>query len=153
MFKGKTKIDWNLHYIVDGCNCSECSDECDTYMSDMQEKYPYFGNCHSHGLEEHGHADMVVCLNMGHELMASIINTCGLILIEKGLSRLEHNKEYEGFLTGGYKIKTYQPEGCPVVFIFMPDKNHKFPGDEGCEFPYCNQQVYADLIIAEKGYI
>lgn len=153
MFKGKTKIDWILHYIVDGHNCPECNGEGDNYMSNMQEKYPLFGNCHTHGLEEHNHTEMVLCLDMGDKLMGNLLNSFGVILLEKGLPRLEHNKEYEGFLSGGYKIKTYQPEGCPVIFIFLPDKNHKFPGDEGCDLPYCNQQIYADLIIKDKGYM
>lgn len=153
MFKGKTKIDWILHYITDGCNCSECNNENDTYMSDMQEKHPFFGNCHTHGMKAHGHTEMVICLNMGDKAMAHLLNSFGLILIENNLPRLEHDKEYEGFLKNGYKIKTYQPDNCPVVFIFMPDKNNKFPGDKGCEFPYCSQQKYADIIIKDKGYV
>lgn len=153
MFKGKTKIDWALHYIVDGCECPECQGKGDNYMTEMKEKYPFFGNCHTHGLEAHGYAEMVLCIDMGAQQMAQLLNAFGLTLLEKNLPRLEHDKEYDGFLSGGYKIKTYQPEGCPVMFIFMPDKNHKFPGDEGCDFPYCNQQIYADEIIKDKGYV
>jgi hypothetical protein len=155
MFKGKTKIDWVIHYIVDSCECEQCKNakNNDNYMSEMQKKYPFFCNCHTHGLEAHGHTEMVVCIDMGAKNIANLLNSFGIILLENNLPRLEHDKEYEGFLSNGYKIKVYQPENCPVAFIFMPDKQGKFPGDEGCSWPYNKQQLHADLIIKDKGYV
>ena len=108
-----------------------------------EEDFDYFGNFHTHGLNEYGHKELCLCINIEPKLATGILNTCGLMIandkeVFKGVS--------EKVLEGGYKVYFEEFPNDPVLYIYLPDANNRLPQDEDCNPIYKMQKEYAKYI-------
>lgn len=131
--KEKTSaITWEIHYVND--------DYCETCGKIAKEKkgfLEFMCDAHTHGLCEYGHDELQMVLNLPKEMIAYILNTIGM-RIAAG-ERFEPGKDISDILG--------TPSGKPVVIkttclekgllrLMLPDPEYRYPGDEGCAYPY-----------------
>ena len=129
----KPKIDWIIHFVANGVACDCCNK--------VENSFPKFMcNAHTHGMGKYNHLDFQIVLHLAPEIIGTLLNDLG--------TRVQNG---EKFVTGdvwsdilvGYDVKfveVYETDRT-VLRVLLPDKNNRFPGDEGCEYPY-NQQLY-----------
>lgn len=114
------------------------------YETLPEKDFEYFGNFHTHGLNEYGHRELCICINIPQEVACGILNACGMMIanngetFEKGIS----NKVLED----GYNVFFEEYPDDPVLYIFLPDENNKFPQNNDCNELYKLQGKYAKYI-------
>jgi hypothetical protein len=103
-------------------------------MKDRPEKkgIPYQWNHHTHGVvERFDHPDLQIVLPLAPAIVGSIFNTMVEIIKEGGCYILT-NKEYEGVLGGGFKVRTrWATEGRrQVLRVILPDSQGNLAEDK-----------------------
>lgn len=104
----------------------------------------YFGNCHTHGLNKYGHRELCFVLALEPQLLGSLLNDIGMKIANEGAAYAEGL--IPNILGSGYELKGYTIKDDPTLYLFMPDENNKFPGDEGCNPDFVMQEKYARYI-------
>ncbi len=120
------------------------------YVTDVSEKYldpiyKYIGDFHTHGLDKLGHKELCIPLNIDSRLGASILNCLGEEICNG--REFTESCRYSNILTCDFQVVSFP--GSTELFVIFPDENGKFPGDNGCEFPYSEQLKYAEIIASE----
>lgn len=134
MKNNKQKIDWIIHFVVNGAMCDCCGE--------VENSFPeYMCNAHTHGMEIYGHLDFQIVLALDPQITGALLNDMGL--------RVQAGEKFKAGdvisdLISNYDVKLVEAEetGRTVLRILLPDKNGLFPGDDGCEYPYSQQQCF-----------
>ncbi len=135
------KIDWVIHLVKNGACCAECGETESGFL-------PMMCNAHTHGMERYGHKDFQIVLDMQTDLIMYILNTLGLMV--QGGRKFQSGELVEE-VAEGYALKLVEVEetGRRVLRVLIPDVNHKFPGDDGCEEAYCMQELTTEEFMVE----
>ena len=133
----KDVIDWVIHY-VQGHDCEICGKHNENPIG-----FTGFANIHTHGLSKYNHKELCIPLDIGFKLSGTILNQCGIRI------KLEHNEYVPGkdySVIQNLPVLFYEFDNSNTLYMIMPDPNGKFPEDDGCEFPYNKQILYAKII-------
>lgn len=114
-------VDWFIHYVFDATNI------------------PNIVNIHTHGLENYNHLNFQLVLAVGTDEAKYILNTMGR-RVQKGEVFHEGDMVSGIFEDCDITLKKYHETGRDVLRIIIPDRNNRFPGEEGCEEPYSHQE-------------
>ena len=123
------KVDWIIHGVCDGHRV----------------------NFHTHGMERYNHMDFQMVLPYPHQELCRIINTMGL--------RVQAGERFkDGDLVAGIyedcnvQLMVYEETRRNVLRIIVPDKNNRFPYEQGCEYPYNLQLLPTDFLVPVEKY-
>ena len=129
-------VDWIIHYVQNH-DCDICG------MHDPNPiGFDAFANIHTHGLDKHGHKEICIPLDLGMQLAGTILNNCG----KRICSGEKFVPGFDDSVIRNLPVLFYEFENSNILYMIMPDQNGKFPDDEGCEFPYNKQLIYAEVI-------
>lgn len=121
-------IDWIIHCVIpDGI-------------------FEGFLDSHTHGLDKYGHKELGTTIYIDERIIGNILNDCGLRIAEG-------HKFVPGFddtVIKNFPVLFHEFEDSDKLYLIFPDPNGKFPGDEGCQFPYDRQLIYAEIIEEDK---
>ena len=134
-------IDWIIHYVQEH-DCEICEKHEDNPIG-----FTGFANIHTHGLSKYNHKELCIPLDLGYKLAVTILNQCGLRI------KLGNEKFVPGFndsIIQNLPVLFYEFENSNTLYMIIPDPNGKFPEDDGCEFPYNKQLLYAQIIEEDK---
>lgn len=137
-------IDWIIHLVTASKPTCEHKASSDIIYSG----FPAFGNIHTHGLNQHNHREICIPFQLSSRTAMDILNQCGLRIVNENVEFKEGIDNT--VLQGHYNVKFISFENDPTLYMILPDVNNKFPGDEGCEFPYNQQEIYAEIISNER---
>lgn len=135
------EIDWMIHYVQEH-DCEICGKH-----EENSTGFTAFANIHTHGLDKHGHKELCIPLDIGFHLAGTILNNCGACI------KVDNKKYVPGFDDSVIKnlpVLFHEFENSDTLYMILPDPNGKFPDDEGCEFPYNKQLLYAQIIEEDK---
>lgn len=131
----KDKCSWVLHYI--------------TNETSKQEGYtgsnfpPYLCNAHTHGLAAFNHKDFQLVLDIGPSSSGYLLNALA--------ERVRNGETFaDGELVDGVysncqvKLAVATEGNREVYRVLIPDEEGRYPGDEGCNFPYSEQDRKLD---------
>ncbi len=137
------KIDWVMHLVKNGVRCAECSDVENGFL-------PMMCNAHTHGMDKYEHKDFQIVLDIQPDLIMYILNTLGL-MVQSG-RKFQHGELVED-VAEGYALKLVEVEETERQFlrVLIPDVNHKFPGEEGCEEAYGMQALSTEELVVKDG--
>ena len=132
----KDKCSWIVHYNTNETNNRAGVPE--------DKWYPKFlCNTHTHGLSAFHHRDFQLVLDIGPSSAAFLLNTLA--------ARVRDGEVFkDGELVAGVyadcEVKlAIAKEGNREVFrVLIPDESNRYPGDEGCEYPYSDQDRVLD---------
>ena len=126
----KDKCSWILHYIT-----NETSKKDGGAGSDFP---PYLCNAHTHGLAAFNHKDFQLVLDIGPGSTGYLLN--GLAERVRNGESFSDGELVEGVYSDCQVKLAIATEGNREVFrVLIPDEEGRFPGDEGCNFPYSEQ--------------
>lgn len=131
MEKNKPNINWLIHYVGNGVRCDVCGKE--------ENSFPHFMcNIHTHGMEQYGHLDFQIVIDLGMSLAGTLLNDMGL--------RVQSGQKFKvgdviSDLIVGYDVKLVgaMETNRNVLRLIFPDKNGSFPENDTCEYPYNRQ--------------
>ena len=110
-----------------------------------------FGNNHTHGLDNYGHRELCMPFAIEPKVACLLLNDMGFAIVNEG-SVFEEGR-ITGFLKNDYDLMAISFDDDPTLYILVPDKNNKFPDDEGCEMPFLKQVDFARRISRNKDYV
>ena len=127
----KDKCSWVVHYSTNETNKKAGIPE--------DKWYPlYLCNAHTHGLAAFNHRDFQLVLDIGPSSTAFVLNTLA--------ERVRNGEMFkdEETVAGVYpecdiKLAVTQEGNREVFRVLIPDEKGRYPGDEGCEYPYSEQ--------------
>ncbi len=111
----------------------------------------FFGNIHTHGLNDYGHRELCIAFNINPHVSGGLLNALGMDIANNNLILKEgivHDK-----LKNGFDLKIITFKNDPTLYIILPDPNNKFPEDADCDPEYAKQELYAKHISEKKDYI
>lgn len=120
--------------------CDECREA--GVKPDYPEDQDAYLLVHTDGFKDIGHPEIATVLNMDPKITTMIFNHMGLEIVE-GKRRFDVPGEYEEVVENGYKVKIVKYDNDDMLYMFVPDKHGKFPGDQGCDKGFCSQEEYA----------
>ena len=126
------KIDWIIHFVVNGESCDCCGK--------VEDSFPEFMcNTHTHGLEKYDHLDFQIVLALPPEIVGHLLNGLGL-RVQAG-EKFKDGDVISDLLANNYDVHLVEVEETErrVLRLLMPDPQNRFPGDAECDYPY-NQQ-------------
>lgn len=132
----KKKIDWLITLEGNGVPCSVCG---------KIENHFIRGYCNAQtvGMNKYGHPEFQLVLHMDHEMIMYTLNTLGR-MVQSG--RVFKDGDIVEELFDGYKalIREFVDGEKKLLRVIIPDANHKFPEDEGCQLEYTYQALPID---------
>lgn len=144
------KVDWIIHYVSETEPCDRCGKEEKSDDIDYTG-FEAFGNAHTHGFNKYSHREMCIVLSLPPDIVMGILNQCGMHIAN--LNERFEEGICHGVLADDYDVKFISFENDPTLYMILPDSKNKFPGDEDCEYPYNQQEIYAKIISDDKGYV
>lgn len=131
--------DWIIHNITD------MSAAIKEERPDISfDKIKHIGNVHTHGLDKYNHPELCTVLNIDPYILGRILNSMGK-MVQSNITSFSIGR-FSSVLQGDYEVELIKFPDENVLYIMLPDKNNKLPGEEGCQEPYCHQRFYAKLI-------
>lgn len=127
------ETNWIIHYVSDRFACS--SEEREFAFS------PYICDAHTHGLmENYNHPEFQVVLDLGDSRIAFLLNRLGSMVKE---GRRFKSGDLVSGIIDDYDLQLFElaDDAGKVLRVIIPDKNHHFPEDLNCEFPYFLQHM------------
>ncbi len=127
------KIDWIVLLECNGHKCDVC-DEIEYNFIDG------FCNAHTYGMFKYGHSEFQLVLNMEYKMILYTLNMLGL-RVQAG--KVFKDGDIINDLFEGYNalLKEFEENGKKFLRVIIPDANHKFPDDEGCQLEYSYQAL------------
>lgn len=129
----KKKVDWIIALECNGYKCDVCG----------LTEYNFidgFCNAYTYGIFKYGHPEFQLVLHMEHKMILYTLNMLGL--------RVQAGKVFKDGdiiedLFEGYNalLKEFEYNGQKMLRVIIPDPNHKFPNDEGCQLEYSYQAL------------
>lgn len=141
MKENEKVIDWMIHYVQEH-DCEICGKHNKNHVG-----FTGFANIHTHGLNLYNHKELCIPLDIGFKLAGTILNQCGLRIKLKN-EKFVPDKDYS--VIQNLPVLFYEFDNSDTLYMIMPDPNGKFPDDDGCEFPYNKQILYAKIIEEDK---
>ncbi len=137
------EINWIIHMCANGAVCDDCGKEETGFLD-------YACNAHTHGLEQYGHKDFQMVLQLPPDHIGYILNTLGL-RVQAG-ERFKDGDLVEGiYLDCPIRLDEYEETGRQVLRVIIPDKNNIFPEDERCMETYRLQLLPTDALYRKGG--
>lgn len=129
------KPTWMIHYVL-------------PTEHDEEAAFDFYANIHTHGLNEYGHRELCIPLNLGAETAVGLLNSLGM--------RIANGEKFnegihDDILAGDYKVKVMSFLGDPTLYLILPDAKNNI-GDEA-DTPYCLQERYALHISETRQYV
>lgn len=122
-------------------NCRHYEQEFDWFMHNViVDRGPDMtANNHSHGLEHfYNHPDLQIVLRLDPRLCAELMENMAR-RIRNG-ERFKDGDEVSNIIERmNVRLHECVESGRHVLRMILPDPGNRFPGDEGCEPPYCHQ--------------
>ena len=130
----KNQYNWIIHYVTNNTGkVEEGENKAKKYFPD------YMCNVHTHGLNAYTHKDFQVVLDIGRESTVFLLNS----LAEKvrdGEVFSDGEKIKGVYADCEVKLASVKEGNRDVLRVLIPDENNRFPGDEGCSYPYSEQE-------------
>ena len=145
------EIDWIIHYVSETNPWEEVEETIPENDKVIFKGFDAFGNIHTHGLNQHNHREICIPFKLPPDTAMDILNRCGLRIVHDSAEfkeGIDHS-----VLSDGYDAKFISFDNDPTLYLILPDENNKFPGDEDCQYPYNQQEIYAKIISDDKGYV
>lgn len=134
-----SEIDWVIHVVKNGVKC-DCCDEVENGF------LPFLCNCHTHGMAKYGHLDFQVVLNYPDEEIAYLLNIFGL-RVQAG-EKFKNGELVEGIYEDcPVRLSEFKECERTVLRIIIPDRQNRFPEDEGCTAPHVFQMLDTDYLM------
>lgn len=137
-------FDWIIHLCMNGV-CDKCGEKETGF-------HQYICNAHTHGMDKYGHLDFQLVINLPQAEIGRILNTLGL--------RVKAGERFkDGDLVSGIyedceiRLTIFEEDKRKVLRVIIPDKQNRFPEDEGCDYPYIMQGVYEENLYHKRGLI
>ena len=129
----KRKVDWLITLEGNGITCEECGNTEDRFVKG-------YCNAQTIGMYKYHHPEFQLVLHMDHKLIMYTLNTLG-IKVQEG--RVFQDGDIVDDLFEGYevKLKEFDEDGKKLLRVLIPDPNHKFPDDDGCQLEYTYQAL------------
>lgn len=129
----KQKVDWLITLDGNGVTCEECGKTENRFVKG-------YCNAQTIGMFKYGHSEFQMVLHVDHKLIMYTLNSLGL-MVQKG--RIFHDGDIVDDLFEGYeaKLKEFIENDKKILRVLIPDPNHKFPEDEGCQLEYTYQAL------------
>ena len=141
--RNEKEKDWIIHYISSGGTCDECGKATTEFL-------PCICNAHTHGMNQYGHMEFQVILNLGPGLIGYLLNTMGQRVqdgeifkdgdIITGITATPEGKDLP------LRLKEVLSDGVPLLRIILPDENGRFPDDPDCAYIYNLQHLPEELL-------
>lgn len=119
--------------------------ECNGHKCDVCDEIEYnfidgFCNAHTYGMFKYGHSEFQLVLNMEYKMILYTLNMLGL-RVQAG--KVFKDGDIINDLFEGYNalLKEFEENGKKFLRVIIPDANHKFPDDEGCQLEYSYQAL------------
>lgn len=127
------KIDWIIALECNGCKCDMCGEIEYNFVDG-------FCNAHTYGMFKYGHPEFQLVLHMDHKMILYTLNMLGL-RVQAG--EIFKDGDIIKDLFEGYNalLKEFEYNGQKMLRVIIPDPNHKFPNDEGCQLEYSYQAL------------
>ena len=125
------ETNWIIHYVADKFACS---------LEEFAFS-PYICDAHTHGsIENYNHPEFQVVLDLGDSRIAFLLNRLGSMVKE---GRRFKSGDLVSGIIDDYDLQLFElaDDAGKVLRVIIPDKNHHFPEDLNCEFPYCLQYM------------
>lgn len=107
-----------------------------------------FANNHTHGMEQYGHLDFQLVLNISPLIAQEILNNLG-VRVRDG-DRFKPGDMVDNIITNyAVHLVLKVDSERPVLRVLLPDPNGLFPGDKGCQEPYSLQEDVDFVFIDE----
>ena len=129
----KRKVDWLIALDGNGVTCEVCGKTETRFIKG-------YCNAKTLGMNKYGHPEFQMVLHVDHKLIMYTLNSLGL-KVQDG--HVFHDGDIVDDLFEGYeaKLKEFEEDGKKVLRVLIPDPNHKFPEDEGCQVEYTYQAL------------
>lgn len=129
----KQKVDWLITLEWNGVICEECGKTENRYIKG-------YCNAQTIGMYKYHHPEFQLVLHMDHKLITYTLNTLG-IKVRNG--RVFQDGDIIDDLFEGYeaKLQEFVEDGKKLLLVLIPDPDHKFPEDEGCQSEYTYQAL------------
>ena len=125
----KDKISWMIHYNTDEIN----------EKAGAERKYAmYLCNAHTHGLSAFNHRDFQLVLDIEKSSTAFLLNRLAE-RVRDGESFSDGELVADVYPNCKVKLALAKEANREVFRVLIPDENDKYPGDEGCKYPYSEQ--------------
>jgi len=111
------KLNWLIHYVADDGGIE------------------YMANSHTHGMDQYGHTDFQVVMNLGSQEISRLLNTMG-IRVRDGERFYASNMVKGLYLDCNIRLDSVMETGRRVLRLVIPDKHNRFPEDPRCMAPY-----------------
>lgn len=135
--KSEPKFDWDIHYVSNGEECSECGK--------TESSFPeYICDAHTDGMAKYGHLDFQVVINYGPREVFRLLNTMGL--------RVRHGEKFANGdqVSGLYedcKVRLREITDCngnPILRLVISDRQNRLP--EQSEPPFTYQMLATGIL-------
>ena len=129
----KQKVDWLITLDGNGVTCEECGKTENRFIKG-------YCNAQTIGMYKYSHPEFQMVLHTDHKLIMYTLNSLGL-KVQKG--QVFKDGDIVDDLFEGYvaKLKEFVEDGKKLLRVLIPDQNHKFPDDEGCQLEYTYQAL------------
>lgn len=132
----KDKCSWIVHYSTNETNKKA--------EVPSEKWYPqYICNAHTHGLAAFHHKDFQLVLDIGPSSTAFVLNALA--------ERVRNGETFsDGEIVSGVypdcdvKLAVAQEGNRDVFRVLIPDEENRYPGEEGCGYPYSEQDRILD---------
>lgn len=129
----KQKIDWLIGYTTNGEPCAHCGKVEHDFL-------PYFFNAKTHGMDKYGHKEFQMVLEIDHKMVMYILNSLGK-RVQAG-EKFQSGDSVSEILQGyDIRLQEFSDGEQPVLRVFLPDSNGKFPDDADCDCIYSMQNL------------
>lgn len=128
----RSAITWEIYYVND-----DYCESCGKIAKENKGFLELMCDAHTYGLSEYDHDELQMVLDLPKKMIAYILNSIGM-RIAAG-ERFEPGQDITDILG--------TPLGKPVAIkiirlekgilrLMIPDPEYRYPGDEGCTYPY-----------------
>lgn len=139
------EIDWIIHAVANGVYCPTSGTIEDGFVENAC-------NFHTHGMEQYGHLNFQVVLELPAEDIGYILNTLG--------QRVQAGEYFEDgqYVSGIFedcdiRLKLFEETGRQVLRVIIPDNNNIFPDDDRCMDVFKLQLLPTDMLYCTGGFL
>lgn len=131
------KLDWDIHYISNNVQCSECGK--------VEKTFPdYICDAHTDGMNKYGHHEFQLVFDYGAKEICRLLNTMGL--------RVRNGERFNGgdqvaglYLDCSVQLREVTDcDGKPILRLVIPDRQNRLP--EQSEAPFTYQMLATELL-------
>lgn len=127
------KVDWIIALECNGHKCDVCELTEHSFIDG-------FCNAHTYGMFKYEHPEFQLVLCMDDKMILYTLNMLGL-RVQAG--EVFKDGDIIKDLFEGYNalLKEFEYNGQKMLRVIIPDVNHNFPNDDGCQLEYTYQAL------------